>query len=313
MDEQLVSPDTDTLAVKQLLMDLAKIKKNSTNGSRQPDWLAKLLSDLPGAGDLANDSGDEEIPSVLALCDSSETQIVPQKKRPDAPPPAGWQRIDGTRVLLRRVSEASASSHQGGRPPLEIPVRPDPPHCLSDDLDVRDFKVEFNDSTFTAVMTNGCGIELPASLMEGPGGFVMASSRVDDNCVITLPTEVTNLELITFQNAKRNVRFADSPCGVVKASATAPAAPVHKKPAALPDVKITLKKPAALPDVQVTLKKPAGSIEPKKTSAKNRAYNTAYHKARKKGLSIEDARKAGGKAVWAMVAKSCGGCCEWNG
>ena len=58
LEEKLTSPLNDSLALKQLLMDVAKKKKNTTSGLRQPQWMLNNFQHMSGDGDLTDETMD---------------------------------------------------------------------------------------------------------------------------------------------------------------------------------------------------------------------------------------------------------------
>lgn len=87
--------NSDSLAIKQLMMDLIKRKKNSTSGARQPAWLMTLFKTMSGGHEAQEDEHDQQPEEDI-------TQEVNNMKLAE-----GWKRVPGTRVLLKRASDIS--------------------------------------------------------------------------------------------------------------------------------------------------------------------------------------------------------------
>ena len=122
LDGKLHSPHNDTMAVKQLLMDVGKKKRNSTSGVRQPAWLLELFSKMRGCGDEDEDEDEPPQHGASSSCSSivpvisvvHEMPVATTVPKNLAAPPLGWQRVPGTRVLLERISDASDPAGDAG-------------------------------------------------------------------------------------------------------------------------------------------------------------------------------------------------------
>ena len=72
LDYAIKNPEFEAIAVKQLLMDIAK-KKNSTSGVRQPAWMMQLFAAMSGDGDLDEQPGQQETCTDIV----AETEVQP--------------------------------------------------------------------------------------------------------------------------------------------------------------------------------------------------------------------------------------------